>query len=125
VKQITLDKPPIDYIVKRIVDHFNPRRIIMFGSYAKGNPGPDSDIDLLIEMDTDLARPWREIEVDRLFRDRLWAMDVFVYTPEEVEDRREVVGTIIHTAEHEGKVLYQRGSDSRPPDSPAGSFHQT
>lgn len=46
--------------------------------------------------------------IDDLFEDRLWALDVFVYTPQEVLARRNAVGSIIHTAEAEGKVLYER-----------------
>jgi len=108
VKPILLEKPPIDHIVKTIVEQLDPHRIIIFGSYAHGDAGSDSDIDVLIEMDTDLRKPWREIAVDRLFRDRLWAMDVFVYTPDEVRRLRESVGTIVRVAEREGKVLYER-----------------
>lgn len=108
MKAIALEKPPLDHIVKTIVERFNPRRIVMFGSYATGNAGPDSDLDLLLEMETELSKPYREIEVHRLFRNRGWAMDVFVYTPEEVRTWRDSVGSIVHTAEAEGTILYER-----------------
>jgi predicted nucleotidyltransferase len=44
----------IEEIVKRIVDHYKPRKIILFGSYAYGAPAKDSDLDLLVVKDTDL-----------------------------------------------------------------------
>ncbi len=42
--------------VERIVQELHPEKIILFGSYANGNPTPDSDVDLLVIMETDQAR---------------------------------------------------------------------
>ncbi len=102
------EPPPIDEIARRIVERFQPKRILLFGSRARGDFQPDSDVDLLIEMDTELRRPYREIEVDKLFAGRRWSLDVFVYTPEEIAALRDNVGTLVHLAEREGRVLYDR-----------------
>jgi predicted nucleotidyltransferase len=81
-----IDKTLIQQIASRIVEKFDPLRIILFGSYARHNATIDSDIDLFIEMDTDKRPPERSIEISRLFGLRDWAMDIFVYTPDEVKD---------------------------------------
>ena len=73
-------------------------------------PGPDSDIDLFIEMESDLRPIDRMVEVQRLFGLRLWGLDVFVYTPAEVEARRGRIGNLLSYVDAEGKVLYERPS---------------
>ena len=101
-------EPPVDEIVQKIVEAFHPRRIVMFGSRVRGEQGPDSDLDLFIEMERTNPPRERMREVIRLFGLRRWAMDVVVYTPQEVQRWRDVVGTLLYTIEREGKVLYER-----------------
>jgi uncharacterized protein len=108
LKRVPAEAPPLDEIVERIVQHCRPRRILLFGSRARGDHHDDSDVDLLIEMDTDLRKPFREVEIHKLFPERAWSMDVFVYTPEEIAERKPNVGTLVHMAEKEGRVLYDR-----------------
>ncbi len=95
-------------IVQRIVERFQPHRIILFGSRARADHRPDSDVDLFVEMETD-AKPWeRRLGIRSLFRDRWWSMDILVYTPEEVAERRRSLISIVPVIEQEGKVLYER-----------------
>lgn len=101
-------QPPLDEIVAKIVEAFQPRRIVMFGSRARGDGGAESDLDLLVEMESDQAPRDRARAVDALFAPRRWSMDLVVCTPEEVERYKDVVGTILYTIEREGKVLYER-----------------
>ncbi|HUT33975.1 MAG TPA: nucleotidyltransferase domain-containing protein [Planctomycetota bacterium] len=101
-------EPPVDEIVAKIVDAFHPRRIVMFGSRARGHAGPESDLDLLVEMETDKPPRDRIRAVDALFARRRWAMDILVYTPEEVRRFRDMLGTVLYTIEREGRVLYER-----------------
>jgi predicted nucleotidyltransferase len=98
----------LEQVTTTLVAKLHPIRIILFGSRARGDSNDSSDYDFLIELDTTLKRPYREIEVHRLFRERNWAMDVFVYTPAEVRANRDDVGTVVHMAEKEGRVLYER-----------------
>ena len=98
----------IKAITKNIVDRFNPKRIILFGSHARGEAGPDSDLDLFIEMETDRRPPERAIAVSSLFGLRTWPLDVVVYTPDEVQRLRSVNGTLLSTIESEGIVLHVR-----------------
>ena len=105
-----IDDALLNYITRRIVEIFNPRCIILFGSYARGDYGPDSDIDLFIEMET-IAKPHqRNLQVRRLFAHQWWPMDVLVYTPEEVLARRNSLVSIVPTIEREGRVLFERGN---------------
>jgi predicted nucleotidyltransferase len=95
-------------ITRRIVERFHPRRIVLFGSRARGDARPDSDIDLFIEMDSAKRPSDRAIDVLRLFGLRPWSMDVLVYTPEEVRASRGRLGSLIESIEAEGRVLHER-----------------
>ena len=95
-------------ITKKIVEHFHPRRIILFGSHARGEAGTESDWDIFIEMDTTASPPERAVEVSSIFGLRPWSMDLVVYTPAEVERLRGVHGTLLSLIEAEGKPLYER-----------------
>ena len=98
----------LEHVTKTIVERFRPKRIMAFGSHARGEAGPDSDLDLFIEMDTARRTPERAIEVSEAFGLRPWPMDIVVYTPEEVRRLRHVSGTLLSVIEKEGKVLYEQ-----------------
>jgi predicted nucleotidyltransferase len=98
----------LEHVTKTIVERFRPRRIMVFGSHARGEAGPDSDLDLFIEMDTSRRLPERAIEVSEVFGLRPWPMDIVVYTPEEVRRLRHINGTLLSVIEKEGKVLYEQ-----------------
>ncbi len=98
----------IQEITGRIVREFHPHKIILFGSHAAGRPRQDSDLDLFIIMDSDLRRDYRAAEIYKLFRHRCFAMDVIVYTPEEVKMSLERRNPFIRDLLGEGKVLYER-----------------
>lgn len=98
----------IEEATRRIVAAFNPERIILFGSYAYGQPTPDSDMDLLIVMDTITPPHKRAVPVRKLLKHMGIAKDIIVKTPEEFERFKDIVGTIIYPAAHMGKVLYER-----------------
>jgi predicted nucleotidyltransferase len=100
----------IRQMVQRIVDRFHPERIILFGSYARGNAGPDSDVDLLVVMPLAGSRREQAIDIRVALAGMGLPKDVIVVTPEEVERDRDVVGTVIYPALREGKVLYERAA---------------
>jgi predicted nucleotidyltransferase len=108
--KLELDQPPIDDNVRRIVEAFHPVRIVMFGSRARGKFRPDSDLDLIIEVDADrgLTPLDRMREVAALFPHRTWTMDAVVYTTDEIRDIQDWKGTILTPARNEGKILYER-----------------
>jgi predicted nucleotidyltransferase len=98
----------IDGMVVRIVDEFDPERIILFGSRGRGDARPDSDVDLLIVMPVDGSPREKAIDIRLALHDIPLSKDVIVVTPESFKWRQKVVGTIEWPAVHEGKVLYVR-----------------
>ena len=100
----------IEEMVRRIVEKFDPEKIILFGSYARGEGGPDRDADLLIIMRYSGSRRRQATEIDLA----LWGIDlpadIMVFSPEEIEKYRALVGTIIYPALREGKVVYEQAA---------------
>jgi predicted nucleotidyltransferase len=98
----------IDEMVERIVRQFDPQRIILFGSHARGDAGPDSDVDLLIVMPVAGSAREKAIEIGVVLHDIRLPKDLIVTTPEEFEWRKDTIGTIEWPAWHEGKTVYAR-----------------
>jgi predicted nucleotidyltransferase len=98
----------LEEITRKIVDHFDPEKIVLFGSRSSGSPRTDSDVDLLVIMDTSESPIQRAIEVKRASRPRFVSMDVLVKTPEEVEARLERGSFFLRQILEQGKVLYER-----------------
>lgn len=94
-------------ITRALVERFHPRRILLFGSRARGEPRDDSDIDLFIEMPSQRRPPERRDEVLALFGLRPWSLDVVVYTPEEVASLKGRTGTLLSVIETEGRILHE------------------
>mgnify|MGYP001618040114 CR=1 FL=1 len=93
-------------VTDKIVKEFEPEKIILFGSYAWGNPHEDSDLDFFIVKDTDLS-PLKRIEaVDRIFSRRDLPMDFLVYTPKQVEENLKRGDFFVRDIITKGKVLY-------------------
>jgi len=95
-------------MARRIVERFDPEKIILFGSHARGEVTPDSDADLLVVMRFAGSRLDRTVEVRVALRGIGLAKDVFLVTPEEFEGDADVVGTLAWAALREGIVLYER-----------------
>jgi predicted nucleotidyltransferase len=96
-------------MVRRLVHQFDPERIILFGSHARGTAGPDSDVDLLVVMPIRRSeKAATEVAMGVALHDLRVSMDIIVVTPDEVERRRHIPGTLIRPALLEGKVLYAR-----------------
>lgn len=101
-------KSAIKGMVRLIVDRFHPEQVILFGSHAHGNAGPDSDVDLLVVMPVEGSKRAKQVEIRLVLHDIPLPKDIIVTTPEEFAWRRNVVGTIEEPAAREGKVLYAR-----------------
>ncbi len=97
----------MDEIVRRIVETIHPHKIVLFGSRARGDARPDSDIDLLVIADSDEPRWVRARPLYGALRGILIPMDIVVYTPEEVHEWSEVSQAFVTTAVHEGRSLYE------------------
>ncbi len=103
-----ISKSTIEGIIQEIVSHLNPYKIILFGSYAKGNPTSESDLDLAIIADSDLPRYKRAKAIHLLFRPYPCSMDIVVYTPEEVKKWNGVINHITTEIFRTGQVVYER-----------------
>ena len=95
-------------MVRRLVDRFDPDQIILFGSHARGTARPDSDVDLLVILPVTGSKRAKRIEMRVALHDINVPKDIVVATPEQVEQQKNVVGTIIRPALREGQVLYEQ-----------------
>ena len=96
----------IEEMVRRIVEQFHPEQILLFGSYARGEAGPDSDVDLLVVMPVQGSKRAAQLQVRLALHDIRLAKDIVVVTPDQFKRQRDIPGTIIRPAFLEGKVLY-------------------
>src|SRR5689334_22365746 len=95
--------------IERIVSALKPEKIILFGSYAYGNPTPDSDVDLLVIMKTRAREIERYVAVSNLLYPRQFPVDILVKTPKEMETEARKKGNFfMQEILKKGKVLYER-----------------
>lgn len=98
----------IQGILDKLLTSYAPQKVILFGSYAYGNPGPGSDIDLLIIKETSERFVDRWVTVRRLLSDptRTVSLETFVLTPQEVSRRLAIGDQFLLEIVEKGKVLY-------------------
>jgi predicted nucleotidyltransferase len=94
-------------IVRRIVQTAKPKKVILFGSRARGDARSDSDLDLLVIAESTEPRYRRSAPLYGALSDILLPMDIIVFSPEEVKEWSEVPQAFVTTAIREGKVLYE------------------
>ncbi len=97
-------------VVEQVVERFDPLKVVLFGSLARGEPNYDSDIDLLVVFERVEWEDKRElaIQVRLAVLDVPAPIDVVVTDPDEIERRGHMVGSILRPALREGRVLYER-----------------
>lgn len=98
--------PEIQQVAWKVAEKFRPRRIILFGSYAYGTPDPDSDVDLLIEMETPLRSVEQAVAI-RQTVDFPFPTDLLVRTPQQIAERIRIGDPFILEILSRGKVLYE------------------
>ena len=106
-ERITNDEA-IRVMVERIRGRFNPERIILFGSQARGDARSDSDIDLLVVLPACDDRRAATVSILKSLADLPVGKDIIVTTPQELATRGRLASTILNPALREGKVLYAR-----------------
>lgn len=92
---------------QRLVKNFYPRKIILFGSQARGEADKRSDVDLLVVCPIRGSRRALMVAMDRALRGIGFARDIIVLTPEEFDRDRHISGTIARPASLEGRVIYE------------------
>ncbi|WP_420640893.1 nucleotidyltransferase domain-containing protein [Candidatus Leptofilum sp.] len=104
------ENPEIKLITDCIVREYQPDKIILFGSWARGNATNESDIDLLIISDREknLPRYKRGLDIRILLSQFASPKDILFYTHDDVERWRDVPQTFVNTVLTEGRVLYER-----------------
>ena len=95
-------------IIQRIVSGMQPQKIILFGSYAYGNPTADSDVDLLVIMESDARSAERVLAISRLLRPRPFPMDILVRTSQEISDALTKKDSFIQEILSQGIILYEQ-----------------
>lgn len=98
----------LDEVVQRILGVVRPQRIVLFGSAARGQMGPDSDLDLLVIVCGQVHRRALAQRIYRNLHGIPMPVDVIVGTEEDIEEYGDEVGTILCPALREGQVIYEQ-----------------
>ena len=111
----TFPYPPVtdellQELVRRILSVGVPEKIVLFGSWTRGDARPDSDLDLLIIEQSKLPRHQRSPRYYLALAGVFPSKDIVVYTPAEVEEWSQVPNAFVTAALREGRVLYARSS---------------
>jgi len=100
------DQHQLDELVRRIVEAVHPLRIILFGSAARGETGPESDVDVMVVMPEGTDRRRTAGRIYMQFQGLGFPVDVVVATPEQLDRHRDDIGFIYYDVIREGKEIY-------------------
>lgn len=106
--QVVVDEQVLAAVVNRLVEGLDPDKIVLFGSRARGDNRPDSDLDLLIIAPSTEKPHRRPIAAYRAVSDLIVPKDIVWYTPEEVQEWSGVKYHLATRALREGRVLYEK-----------------
>jgi len=96
----------IQELVRQIADEFHPARIFLFGSYAYGKPRPESDVDLLVVMETSQRETRQALQI-RQHVNPLFGVDLLVITPSRLEQRLVLGDSFLREIVENGVILYE------------------
>jgi len=104
--QITPEK--VQMVVQRLIEVARPKKIILFGSYVRGDATRDSDLDVLVVTSHEVESPRREsVRLRNSLSDINMTMDIVVVPFSRFEALREKLGLIYREADRHGKVVYE------------------
>jgi uncharacterized protein len=117
MSHIDMNVPPVNWrdqipmvaiedVVNQIAARFHPQRITLFGSYAYGQPRSESDVDLLVVMDTPLSEVQQAIQILQSIHYR-FGLDLLVYTPQRLAHRLELGDPFLIEITNRGMVMYE------------------
>ena len=105
-KRKRIPQEAIDEVVGQIAVKFRPEKIILFGSYARGEPRPESDVDLLVVMETPLREVEQAIWICQQIQYR-FGLDLIVRTPGRLKERLAMGDWFLRDVIEEGKIVYE------------------
>jgi predicted nucleotidyltransferase len=108
---LTLDIPEItedllNQMVQKIVHSFDVQQVILFGSHVWGTPQKESDVDLLVILESDLRPAQRSAQISLVCRPRNLPVDFLVKTPAEIAHRLKIGDPFLKRIFEQGRVLY-------------------
>jgi len=96
----------IEEFGRRIGEEFAAEKVILFGSYARGNASPDSDVDLLVIGPFPGRSVDKSVEIQMKLRPA-FPVDLLVRTPEKVRERIAMGDTFMQEVLRQGRILYE------------------
>ncbi|MEB3120679.1 MAG: nucleotidyltransferase domain-containing protein [Snowella sp.] len=105
-----IEQSKILNLVQKIIEDFQPQKIILFGSYAYGQPRDDSDIDLLVILPFTEKKSQKSLEILNKIKP-IFALDLLVRTPSEIQQRLEWGDFLLQEIFEKGKILYESPND--------------
>lgn len=101
------EDPALAEVIRRLAEAYRPERIYLFGSKARGDPGPDSDYDLMVVVPDDAPPERRRSRLAyQVLRGTGTAADVLVWSKSNFERRTRVVASLPATVVREGRLVY-------------------
>ena len=96
----------IQELVDNIVRHFRPEKVVLFGSHARGDAGPDSDVDLLVIMPHAGHASKKAAEITECVHPRHYSLDLIVRSPDTIRARLQMNDWFVQDVMRQGRVLY-------------------
>jgi predicted nucleotidyltransferase len=94
--------------IKRIIEVSRPRKLILFGSYVRGNMNLNSDLDILVVTGDDIENPRKEsVRIRRALKGIVMSMDILVVPESKLEELTNMPGLIYREAMRDGEVVYE------------------
>ncbi len=98
----------IEAVARRIAEKFDPEKIILFGSYAYGDPKPWSDVDLLVVMEAPEGNLAQMLAISRAISPHPFGLDIIVHPLRTLSERIAANDFFLKEIVTNGKVLYER-----------------
>ena len=108
IRESRVSAREIGAVAEKIAAQFRPDKIILFGSYAYGRPTADSDVDMLVVMNTRLRPRQQRLVISRALSPHPFPMDIVVKTPQEMSRRIALGDGFLGQIAKRGQVLYER-----------------